>query len=379
MDLFETVSDKRINNGEATDAYFLRTEEALEEADTNPEVVAEITADQFSDNNFEVFAGLNEAATLLEGLPIDVDALPEGTFFDGGPVMQLTGTYRDFARYETALLGFLSQASGMATAANEVMKAANNEVSVLSFGARHIHPTIGPMLERSAYIAGCGGYSYVGADEYLPDDPVGTMPHALILSFGQNNQEEAFTAFNDGVPDDVPRIALCDTFSDEIEEVRKAVQTFGDDLDGVRLDTTSSRRGDFKRIIQEVQWELDEMNRNDVDVYVSGGITPEQIRNLRSVIDGVGVGSHISNANPVDFGLDIVVRDGEPLSKRGKLSGQKYVTRENGEVTISRNSSETLLEPLIRNGELVREPTIETARERVIEEREALSKQTPDS
>lgn len=372
MDNFETVPDERIMEGEATDAYFLRTEEALEEANENPEVVAEISADQFSDGDFEVFAGLNEATKLLEGLPIDVDALPEGSFFDGGPVMQITGTYRDFARYETALLGFLSQASGMATAANEVMDAANDEVSVLSFGARHIHPTIGPMLERSAYIAGCGGYSYVGADEYLPDDPVGTMPHALILSFGQNRQADAFKAFDEGVPEDVSRIALCDTFSDEVEEVRTAVETLGDSLDGVRLDTTSSRRGDFKRIIREVQWELNEMGRSDVDVYVSGGINPDQIQNLRGVIDGVGVGSYISNANPVDFGLDIVVRDGEPLSKRGKLSGQKYVTRDDGEVTISRNSAETLLEPLIRDGEVVRDVSIEKSRERVMDERESL-------
>lgn len=374
MTRFETVSDERIASGEATDAYFLRTEEALDHAGVNPEVVAEVSADQFSDGDFEVFAGLNEAAKLLEGLPIDVDAVPEGTFFDGGPVMQITGTYRDFARYETALLGFLSQASGMATAANDVMEAAGDYASILSFGARHIHPTIGPMLERSAYMAGCDGYSYVGADEYMPDDPVGTMPHALILSFGRNKQAEAFKAFDEGVPEDVPRIALCDTFSDEVEEVRTAVETLGSNLDGVRLDTTSSRRGDFERIIKEVQWELREMGREDVDVFVSGGISPDQIRELREVVDGFGVGSHISNADPVDFGLDIVVRDGETLSKRGKLSGAKYVTRENGEVTISRNSEETILEPLIREGDIVRDISVKKSRKRIMEEREALER-----
>jgi len=371
MDNFETVSDETIMDGDATDAYFLRTEEALKKKNKNPEVVAEVSADQFSDGEFEVFAGLNEAAKLLEGLPIDVDALPEGTFFDGGPVMKISGNYLDFARYETALLGFLSQASGMATAANEVIEAAD-DISVLSFGARHIHPTIGPMLERSAYIAGCGGYSYVGAEEFMPDGAVGTMPHALILAFGHNNQKEAFNAFNESAPEHVSRIALCDTFSDEVEEVRMAVEELGEDLDGVRLDTTSSRRGKFKEIIKEVQWELEDMGRGDVDVFVSGGITPNQIKELNTVIDGVGVGSYISNANPVDFGLDIVVRDGESISKRGKLSGEKSVTRENGRVSVSRNLSETMLEPLIRDGDVVRAVEMEKSRETVEKERKSL-------
>jgi nicotinate phosphoribosyltransferase len=337
------AGENAIAEGEVTDAYFLRTEEALEEAGHNPYVRAEVTADQFSDGETEVFCGLKETVHLLgesdefNGLPINLYSIPEGAEFDGGPVMLIGGHYQDFARYETAVLGLLSQASGYATAAREVFNAAD-ETPVLSFGSRHIHPAMAPYMERAAAIGGNNGYSNVGAaDVFGPDhEPSGTMPHALMLSFGRGNQEEAWDAFNEGVDDDVPRIVLVDTFSDEVDEACRACFELGSDLDGIRLDTTGSRRGDFKHIIREVRYELDEIGRDDVDIYVSGGIDAEAVRNLKDYVDGFGIGSAVTNADPVDFGLDIVEVDGEPISKRGKLSGVKdsamsqYI--DNGEV-----------------------------------------------
>jgi nicotinate phosphoribosyltransferase len=47
---------------------------------------------------FEFLTGVKDAAHLLEGPPIDVDALPEGTLFDRGPVFQIEGQYLDLAR-----------------------------------------------------------------------------------------------------------------------------------------------------------------------------------------------------------------------------------------------------------------------------------------
>jgi nicotinate phosphoribosyltransferase len=139
--MFDIVPESAIVEGRATDAYFLRTEEALEHAGRNPEVVAEVTADQFATGAFEVFTGVKDAANLLAGYDVDVDALPEGTLFDGGPVMRIEGPYLEFCRLETSLLGFLSHASGIATAALEARRAAPDS-SILSFGARHVHPSI---------------------------------------------------------------------------------------------------------------------------------------------------------------------------------------------------------------------------------------------
>ncbi|WP_440010415.1 nicotinate phosphoribosyltransferase [Halomicrococcus sp. SG-WS-1] len=373
---FDVIPEDAIRDGSATDAYFLRTETTLDAADRNPHVVAEVTADQFPTGEFEVLAGLKDAAHLLEGLPVDVDAMPEGRLFDGGPVLTVEGRYLEFARYETSLLGFLSHASGMATNALEARVAAPDS-QVLSFGARHVHPSIAAVVERSALLAGLDGFSHVAAGELLGRSASGTMPHALVICFGE--QEAAWTAFDDAAPEDVPRVALCDTYSDEKDEVIRAAETLGDDLDSVRIDTTGSRRGDFRHILREVRWELDARGFEDVDVFASGGLGPAELRELRDVADGFGVGSHVSNAEPVDFSLDIVEVDGEPAAKRGKLSGKKqaYRTRDGGHhVGLARHDGpadgEPILEPLLRDGELVREFDLDEASERALDDAAAV-------
>jgi Nicotinic acid phosphoribosyltransferase len=358
---FDIIPPDAIDSGRATDAYFERTEAALEHADRNPHVVAEVTADQFPDGEFELLAGVKDAAALLADRAVDVDAMPPGRFFDGGPVMRIEGAYREFARLETSLLGFLSHASGMATAARRV-RAAAPDSPVLSFGARHVHPSIAAVVERSALLAGLDGFSHVAAGDQIDREASGTMPHALLLCFGRDEQAAAWQAFDAAAGDDVQRIALCDTFTDEVDETLRAADALGDALDGVRLDTTGSRRGDFRHIIREVRWELDAAGHEDVDIFVSGGLGSDDLRELRDVADGFGAGSTISNADPVDFALDIVDVDGEPVSKRGKLSGVKsvYRTADGGHHIGHRagdapDDAESLLEPLIRDGDVVDE------------------------
>ncbi|MUV85811.1 nicotinate phosphoribosyltransferase [Natronomonas sp. CBA1123] len=365
--MFDIVPESAIVEGRATDAYFLRTEEALEHAGRNPEVVAEVTADQFATGAFEVFAGVKDAANLLAGYDVDVDALPEGTLFDGGPVMRIEGPYLEFCRLETSLLGFLSHASGIATAALEARRAAPDS-SVLSFGARHVHPSIATVVERNALLAGLDGFSHVAAGDQLGRTASGTMPHALMICFGPGNQEDAWRAFDEAVDEDIPRIALCDTYDDEADEAIRAAEL---GFDSVRLDTTGSRRGDFRHIIRETRWELDAEGHEDVDIFVSGGITPETIRQLRDVADGFGVGSYISNADPVDFALDIVEIEGEPAAKKGKLSGKKsvYRTPDGGHHVALADEpgptdGESLFEPLVRDGEVVAEFDLDAAIDR---------------
>ncbi|WP_255198070.1 nicotinate phosphoribosyltransferase [Halorarius litoreus] len=367
--MFDIVSPDAIREGRATDAYFRRTREALEGAGKNPHIVAEVTADQFPDGDFEVFAGVKDAAHLLDGRDVTVHALPEGTLFDGGPVMRMEGDYLAFAELETSLLGFLSPASGHATAAREVATAAG-EKPAISFGARHVHPSTAAALERAALVGGMDGISHVAAGEILGREPSGTMPHALIICFGRGNQEQAWQAFDEHVDPEVPRVALVDTYSDEKDEAVRAAETI-DSLESVRLDTTGSRRGDFRHIIREVRWELDANGFDDVGVFVSGGLTAQRVRDLHDVADGFGVGSYISNADPVDFALDIVEVDGEPAAKRGKLSGTKQVYRTpDGDHVVALadrpgpTDGEPLLKPVIEDGELVADFDLDAAVDR---------------
>jgi nicotinate phosphoribosyltransferase len=375
MTEFDIVDPESIASGRATDAYFDRTVETLEHAGKNPEVVADVTASQFPSGEWSLFAGLKDAAKLFEGRAVDVDALPEGQLFDGGPAMRIEGPYLEFCRLETSLLGFLSHATGIATAALECRRAAPDSLA-LSFGSRHVHPSLAATLERSALIGGLDGFSHVAAGDVIGREAGGTMPHSLVVCFGRGNQEAAWQAFDEAVAPDVPRITLCDTYSDEVEESLRAAAAV-DDLDGVRIDTAGSRRGDFRHILREIRWKLDNRGHDDVDIFASGGINPETMRGVRDVVDGFGVGSYVSNADPLDFALDIVVREGEQAVKRGKLDGRKQVYRTpdgKHHVGLARHDGpddgEPLLEPLVRDGEIVREFDIDCAAERAREDAE---------
>jgi nicotinate phosphoribosyltransferase len=145
----------------------------------------------------------------------------------------------------------------------------------------------------------------------------------------------------------------------------------------VRIDTTGSRRGDFRHILNELRWKLDARGHEDVGIFASGGITPDAIRRLKSVADGFGVGSYVSNADPLDFALDIIEREGEMVAKRGKLDGRKQVYRTpDGGHHIGLadrdgpDDGAELLEPLLRDGEIVREFDIDEASERALTDAE---------
>src|SRR5262249_45567384 len=131
-----------------------------------------------------VLAGIHEAAALLDGIPVTVRAMDEGTLFGPyQPVLTLEGTYVEWARYETALLGLICQASGIATKAARCKKAAG-ERQVISFGARRMHPTIAPMIERNAFIGGCDGVAVTKAAGLLHRGPVGAVSPSPVLMIG---------------------------------------------------------------------------------------------------------------------------------------------------------------------------------------------------
>lgn len=322
--MFHTADNGAIKKGEITDVYFRRTVEILRGLGKACWVTAEVQTVSLPDNyNFAVLAGIEELATLLEGLPVEVEAFAEGSFFyPYEPVVVIRGRYVDFAIYETSLLGLLCQASGIATKAARCKKAAG-ERPVLSFGARRMHPAITPMIDRSAFIGGCDGVAVTKSAELLGIEPSGTIPHALILIMGST--VEAVEAFNRMIAPEVNRIALIDTFNDEKFEAVWVAEALGKDLFAVRLDTPGSRRGDFKALLEEVRWELDLRGFEGVKILVSGGLDEDDILQLNPVADAYGVGTALSNAPVINFALDLVEIDGRPIAKRGKRSGSKQV------------------------------------------------------
>ncbi len=323
---FHIATPREVREGKTTDIYFVRTHEIIERKQLDQPVKAEFIAKGFHDGwKWAVFCGLEEILSLVEGLPITIRAVPEGTVFKPyEPVMEIEGNYKDFCLLETAILGLMCQASGVATKAARCKKAADGR-PVLSFGARRVHPTLTPMVDRSAYIGGCDGISAVKSAAALGIEPTGTMPHALILLIGDT--VEAARAFDEVVDPSIGRVVLLDTFNDEKFEAIRLAEALRDRLYAVRLDTPSSRRGNLQRMIEEIRWELDIRGFSHVKIFVSGGMDEYKIQELNPYVDAYGVGTSISNAPVVDFSMDIIEIAGEPVAKKGKMSGSKQVYR----------------------------------------------------
>lgn len=356
MRIFRVPTEEEIKKGLCTDAYFVRTEEVLKGLNDKTEVTMELMTKKFPDKNysFGVFAGVYEVAKLLEGLPVDVDSIEEGDFFyPEEPVLNITGKYIDFVRYETSILGFICSYSGIASKAIRVRIASKNKI-VLSFGTRRQHPFLAPTIEYATYIAGFDGVSNVIGAKYIGKEAVGTMPHALILVLGDN--KKAFKSFDEIVDPKITRICLIDTSGSPITELEDALEVLGKKLKGVRIDS-----GNLKTIGKEIRWFLKIKNRDDIKIFFSGGLDEYSIIELNDIGDGFGVGTKIADADVIDFALKIIEVNKKPKAKYGNYPGRKTILRNDkfeDIVTLYGNKKDgykDLLKPLIRNGKIVRD------------------------
>ena len=367
---FNTASEEEIRNAAVADVYFHRTMEVLRARGLEDTPVhMEVAYKTSNQDDWFVVAGLDEVAALLEGVDVEARAVPEGTICrPNEPVLTLSGPYSAFAEHETAILGFLCQASGVATGAARC-KLAAGERRLISFGARRMHPAVTPMIERAAYLGGCDGVAVELAAKRLGIPATGTIPHALVLILGST--AETARAFDEVMAEDIPRTILIDTFDDEKFGALIAARAIPDTIYAVRFDTPGNRRGDFRDLIRECRWELDRNGFKNVRIFASGGIDVEYILHLNSVVDAYGVGGEIASAPMIDYSLDIVEVDGEDRSKRGKRGGKKLLlTLEDGTRRVMPAGAETpagakdLLQPL---EELYASPPDVTAlRERVV-------------
>ena len=313
-----------ILSGDSADVYFARAEHILEAEHRDPLVTMEVFT-----RHDAILCGIDEAKNLLGHVLADADpaetcleALSDGDRIASKEiVLRIRARYRTFGLYETAFLGMLAQSTGWATAARECVEAAHPE-PVISFGARHVHPDITDVLDYASIIGGCVGASTPAGARLAGLNPTGTMPHSLVLIFGDT--VEAARAFDRHIGSDVPRIVLIDTFKDEAEEALRVAHALGDRLYGVRLDTPAERGRVTADLVHEVRARLDQAGFTHVRIVVSGGLSPDRIRYFKEAaapIDSFAVGSYISGASPIDFTGDIKVIDGTPIAKRGRIPG----------------------------------------------------------
>jgi nicotinate phosphoribosyltransferase len=314
------TADEAILSGHTADVYFARTQAVLRAEGLDPVVTMEIFP-----NGSGVLCGINEVLDLLARvLPPtgEVQALPEGQPMTAKEVvLRITAPYSTFGLYETAMLGMLAHTTGWATAARACVEAAAG-VPVISFGARHVHPNVAGRLEYAAIVGGCAGCATPAGAELAGVQASGTIPHAMVLIFGDTVQ--ATLAFDRNMPAEVKRVALVDTFHDECEESLRVAEAMGRKLWGVRLDTPTERGRVTPELVRELRARLDQAGYPWVKIVVSGGVDAERIRlfhELQVPVDMFGVGSAISSARPIDYTGDLKVIAGKPIAKRGRIPG----------------------------------------------------------
>ena len=315
------VPSEDVLSGETADIYFARTVEILGKEGIDP-----VATMEFFSSRAGLLCGMDEVRALLNKvLPKNksqVWALAEGdSMREHEVVLRITAPYRSYGLYETAIDGILAHCSGWATAARECVEAAGG-IPVISFGARHVYPTVAGIMDYAAIVGGCVGCSSIAGAKLAGVEPSGTIPHALILVIGDT--VEATKAFDKHIPKGVPRAALVDTFKDEVEESVRVAQAMGEKLTSVRLDTPPERGRVTPDLVKEVRARLDMAGFKKVKIFVSGGINLERIRlfiEAGAPVDAFGVGSYISGAKPIDFTADLHEIEGKPIAKRGRIPG----------------------------------------------------------
>jgi len=324
MGLTRSRPSHEILSGDSADVYFARAETILEQEGLDPLVTMEVFTRQDA-----VLCGIDEARNLLGHVLAGTDATETRleTLSDGDViapkevVLRIRARYRAFGLYETAILGIMASGSGWASAARRVVDAAD-PIPVIGFGARHVHPSVADQMDYASVIGGCIGASTPAGARMAGLAPTGTMPHALVLVFGDTVR--AAEAFDRHIDPDVPRIVLVDTFKDEAEESLRVAEALGDHLWGVRLDTPSERGRVTPDLVKEVRARLDLAGHDQVKIVVSGGIDVDRIgvfKDAGAPVDSFAVGSAISKASPIDFTGDLKEIDGKPVAKRGRIPG----------------------------------------------------------
>jgi nicotinate phosphoribosyltransferase len=323
---------------------------------------------------------------------MEVWAVPDGTeaSFEGDPsavtpVMRVRGRYRDFAILETPTLGALTRGSRVATNVYEVLKAAKGK-QVLFFPARfdahEVQAADGYAYQIAVQLFnqnfGKSLSAFVSTDaqgDWWDGAGGGTVAHAAIAGF-LGDTAEATMAFAATQPAEIPRIALVDFHNDcvgtsldvtarlfrrylEHATAGRAEEARRYKLYGVRLDTASNMRdvsvsplGDPRldygvnpRLVFAVRKALDDAHLawglsgedaerakqycREVKIAVSGGFTPEKIRQFEALkvpADVYGVGSWLLSACDVcgtnnDYTADVV---------RVKIEGRWYDLAKSG-------------------------------------------------
>ena len=324
---------EKMREGYYTDVYFNFARETLRADGRHPRVVMQVFQKKQA-----VLGGMDEAIAVLKLCSHDWDALTVHALYDGDEispyesVMTIEGDYTHFAHLETVYLGVLARRTLVSTNVRRVVEAANGK-PILFFPARHDHHRVQTGDGYAAHVAGAIGVSTEAQASWWGGRGVGTVPHALIASYGGNTVLAA-TKFAEWAPPDFNIVVLVDFENDSVRTALEVARALKDRLWGVRLDTSGQlvdrslwdELGDFRptgvieRLVRKVRDALDRDGFEGVKIVASGGFTVDRIRAFEQAsvpVDAYGVGSSLIRGEN-DFTGDIVLTDGRATAKVGR-------------------------------------------------------------
>jgi nicotinate phosphoribosyltransferase len=328
--------------------------------------------------------GVIDAATLryLESYRFtgDIWGYAEGDcYFPGSPILVVAAPFAQAVILETLILSILNHDCAIASAASRMVNAADGR-PLIEMGSRRTHERAAVASARAAYMAGFATTSNLEAGLEYGVPTRGTSAHAFTLV--HDSERQAFQTQLAAQGSDTT--LLVDTY-DVDRAVRQAVELAGPGLGAVRIDS-----GDLPVVARRVRALLDELGAHRTRIVLTGDLDEHSIAALAaSPVDGYGVGTALvtgSGAPTAALVYKLVARaqdaSGElhPVAKRsvGKPSrgGRKWAVRHRDQAGVAEaevvslvppapsRPDRPLLQPLVRDGEMVGAEPLAKARER---------------
>jgi len=306
----------------------------------------------------------------------DVEAMPEGSvFFADEPVLRVTAPLPEAQFVESRVVNLLNFQSMIATKAARCRLAAGH-CRLADFGLRRAHGAeAGLLAARACYLAGFDTTATVEAGRTFGIPITGTMAHSFIQA--HDDEAAAFRDFARIHPRGVT--LLIDTY-DTLRATHAVVELCrsGIAVQAVRLDS-----GDLGALACAVRAILDAGGCPSVQIVASGNLDELEIEKLVAAgapIDAFGVGTRLDVSVDAPY-LDCVYKlqdyAGRPRRKRstGKATwpGRKQVFREYDAAGHLRSDTialadealpgRPLLQPVMRAGRRLPQPSIEESRQ----------------
>lgn len=252
--------------------YFHKTHDILKKI--NPNNI--ITLQFFQRKNNAMLGGINETLQFLEQntdtSTYKIKYLNDGSIIQNKEVvLELTGRYQDFGKYEGIIDGILSRSSSIATNAYECKQAAKNK-EVIFMGDRADHYLMQEIDGRAVALAGINSVSTEAQNVSKSQTTFGSVPHILIQNF-EGNTTEAMKAYIKVFPKNKV-IALVDYHNDILKDAKEVYAALKDKLYGVRIDTPRNMK--------------DKMFNNKKDSPDHLGVNVEQVKRLRKTLNLIG-------------------------------------------------------------------------------------------